>query len=148
MSAKAAVLDTNILVYALFSDSPHHIVSRRLLDQAASEKAELFLASQSLAEFYAVVTNPRRVRSPKSANEAISVIAQIMELPGLTLLPQPIDVVVRWCELLKTNPVTGGDVFDVQLIATMLASGIHRIYTFNISDFRKFNAIEAVVPTA
>ena len=38
-------------------------------------------------------------------------------------------------ELLQRHPVSGGDVFDLQIVATMQANGIERIYTFNRGDF-------------
>jgi predicted nucleic acid-binding protein len=37
--------------------------------------------------------------------------------------------------MLQRRPVTGGDVFDLQILATMQANGIQRIYTFNTGDF-------------
>ena len=37
-------------------------------------------------------------------------------------------------QLLQRRPVTGGDVFDLQIVATMQANGIQRIYTFNSGD--------------
>jgi hypothetical protein len=34
-------------------------------------------------------------------------------------------------QLIERRPVIGADVFDLQIVATMLANGIQRIYTFN-----------------
>ena len=49
------------------------------------------------------------------------------------------------CALLR-HPVVGGDVFDLQIVATMLASGILRIYTFNTDDFEMFPELAVVIP--
>ena len=49
--------------------------------------------------------------------------------------------------LLKRHPVTGGDVFDLQLVATMQANNVHRIYTFNARDFRVFPELIVLAPT-
>jgi hypothetical protein len=35
-----------------------------------------------------------------------------------------------WLDLLRRRPVTGGDVFDLQLVATMLANEVQRIEEF------------------
>jgi predicted nucleic acid-binding protein len=51
-----------------------------------------------------------------------------------------------WMELLRRNPVRGGDVFDLQLVATMQANNIHRVYTFNAKDFEAFPELTVVVP--
>lgn len=55
-------------------------------------------------------------------------------------------VVTRWAELAETHSVTGADIFDLQLVATMLENGVRRIYTYNRSDFQLFNELEIVTP--
>jgi predicted nucleic acid-binding protein len=51
-----------------------------------------------------------------------------------------------WLELLRRHPVTGGDVFDLQIVATMQANGIQRIYTFNTDDFAVFPELAVRTP--
>jgi hypothetical protein len=47
---------------------------------------------------------------------------------------------------LQRHPVTGADVFDLQIVATMQANGIQRIYTFNSDDFEVFPELAVVTP--
>ncbi|MBI4902826.1 MAG: hypothetical protein HY820_04275 [Acidobacteria bacterium] len=47
---------------------------------------------------------------------------------------------------MRRRPVTGAEVYDLQLTATMVANGIHRIYTFNTADFQVFPEISVVRP--
>jgi toxin-antitoxin system PIN domain toxin len=147
MPHEPAVLDTNVLVYALYADSPHHTPSRRLLHSASDGAAKLYVTPQTLAEFFAVVTSARRVTAPKTAEEAILAIEAILALPGVSLLEQPTDAVTRWCQLARRRPVRGAQIFDLQLVAAMLAAGIRRIYTFNNSDFEPFAELNVVVPS-
>ena len=49
-------------------------------------------------------------------------------------------------ELLKRSAVTSNDVFDLQIVATMQANNIRRIYTFNTSDFQRFPELTVVTP--
>jgi predicted nucleic acid-binding protein len=42
--------------------------------------------------------------------------------------------------------VSGGDIFDLHLVATMKANGILRIYTFNRDDFEAFPELEVLTP--
>jgi predicted nucleic acid-binding protein len=49
-------------------------------------------------------------------------------------------------DLLRRHPVTGGDVFDLQIVATMQANGVQRIYTFNTDDFVVFSELSIVTP--
>jgi hypothetical protein len=50
--------------------------------------------------------------------------------------------------LLRRHPVTGGDVFDLQIVAAMQANGIQRIYTFNTADFAAFSDLVIAMPQA
>jgi predicted nucleic acid-binding protein len=89
MSADRSLVDTNVLVYALFPAAPQHAASRALVESATDPAAGLVVFPQMLAEFFAVVTNPRRVAVAKTAEEALQAIEQFLALPGLTLLPLP-----------------------------------------------------------
>lgn len=106
----------------------------------------LYVTSQILCEFYSVITNRRRVRVASSSGEALSIISAILALPGLFVLPAPARAVAGWMQLLQRHPVTGEDVFDLQIVATMQANGIQRIYTFNTDDFEVFPELAVLTP--
>jgi predicted nucleic acid-binding protein len=143
-----AVLDTNLLVYALDQESAFHQVSRALLLKGTARDSEerFGVTPQILAEFFAVVTDPRRVRNPRTPQEALDAVERLMALPGLAVLAIPVDIVPRWVALARQYPIRGPEVFDMQLVATMLANGVRRIYTFNRGHFAHFSEIEAVTP--
>jgi predicted nucleic acid-binding protein len=90
------------------------------------------------------VTNARRVPKPRSSADAVNAIADFLTF--LQVLPQPAETVEGWLTLLLRHPVTGGDVFDLQIIATMQAKDIRRIYTFNTGDFETFSELAVVAP--
>ena len=48
--------------------------------------------------------------------------------------------------LLKRRPMIGCNVFDLQIVATMLANDIHRIYTYKVDDFAVFLELVVVKP--
>ena len=72
MSDEWALIDANILVYALYKPSEYHPRARALLDRAQAEGAALCVVPQVLAEAYAVITDPRRVSPPFSPAEALA----------------------------------------------------------------------------
>ena len=43
-------------------------------------------------------------------------------------------------------PIVGVDIFDAQLVSTMMEYGIKNIYTVNTKDFVRFKEIEVVNP--
>lgn len=145
--ARAAV-DTNVLIYSVYTDAEHHRAARFLVDQAQNPDAALCLTPQVLAEFYAVVTNPRRVTEAKSPAVALETMRMFLALPGMTLLAVPLDIVSRLMTLLHQHPVIGRKVFDVQLVATLLGNGVRTLHTFNRADFEPFSAIEVLTPVA
>jgi predicted nucleic acid-binding protein len=144
MSVEPGIIDTNVLVYALDADAPQHASARVLLEAARDGSATLYVTSQILCEFYSIVTNARRVSKPCSAADAVNAIADLLTF--LNVLSAPANVVDGWLGLLQRHPVTGGDVFDLQIIATMQANAIQRIYTFNSSDFETFPELVVVMP--
>lgn len=81
-----------------------------------------------------------------SSTEALRFISALLALPGLRVLPIPASAVTAWMELVQRHSVTGGDIFDLQIVAAMQANGIHRIYTFNTEDFKMFSELAVVTP--
>ena len=146
MSVEPGVLDSNILVYAVEGGAPQHANSRALIEAARDPATALYLTSQVLCEFYSIVTNPRRVAIPRSPAEAIDAISALLSLPGIRVLPTTARAVEGWLALLQRHPVTGGDVFDLQLVATMQANDVQRIYTFNTGDFEVFPELTVTAP--
>ena len=47
-------------------------------------------------------------------------------------------------ELLQRHAICGGDVFDLQIVATMQANGIERIETFNRRDFEAISGFSVI----
>ena len=146
MLVEPGIIDTNVLIYALDTAAPQHTAALALLDAARADAATLFVTPQILCEFYSVVTNPRRVARPRAAAEAIAVLSEMLSF--LHVLPIPAGTIDRLLDLLRRRPVTGSDVFDLQIVAAMQANGISRIYTFNVADFEAFPELSVVMPVA
>jgi predicted nucleic acid-binding protein len=145
MSLEPGIVDANILVYAMAADALQYAASRALLDAARDDPGTtLYVTSQILCEFYSVVTNPRRVTQARSSADALNAISSFLTF--LRVLPIPARAVEGWIDLLRRRPVTGADVFDLQLAATMLANDVSRIYTFNGADFGAFPELAVITP--
>ena len=138
--AEQAVVDANILIYAALPAAPQYKSSRAVLESVGS----LCVSPQVLAEFYSVVTNPRRVTAPFTPTEARAFITAVLR--RLTVLPIPAAVVDRWAQLAEKHQITGANIFDLQLVATMLEHGVRRIYTYNRADFVPFVELEVLTP--
>jgi hypothetical protein len=140
----AALLDTNVLVYASDGASPHHASSRALRDGGAAGSVALGLTTQILLEYVAVVTNPKRVASPCSSEEAWTEVAKLGA--AFPILAPPPDHVRRVEELGRQVKHRGAEVFDLAIATTMLAAGVHEIYTFDGTIFARVPGITVKRP--
>jgi uncharacterized protein len=120
MSVEPGVVDANVLIYAVDADAAQHAASYGLLEAARSAATPLYLTAQILCEFNSVVNNPRRTAHPFSPTDALEIISALLSLPGMRVLPTPPQAVAGWMALLQRHPVTGGDVFDLQLVAELM----------------------------
>jgi predicted nucleic acid-binding protein len=101
---------------------------------------------QVLNEFFAVVTDPKRVGSPRSQEEALLEIEKYHRSKNiLKIFPGP-DVIEKTLDLLKRYNTTKQGIFDLHLVATMLSNNVTRLYTYNQDHFAKFNEIQPLTP--
>lgn len=140
------LIDTNVLVYALDTDSRQHLASKEALAAALSPDGELCVVQQVLAEFYATITNPKRVPRPLGSAVAADEIESLLALPGLTLLPQPADLTETTLELLRRVPVGGAGIFDLQIAAAALGNRVRRVLTYDTKVFSRIEDLAVVLP--
>jgi toxin-antitoxin system PIN domain toxin len=146
-SDERALLDTNVLIYAADAGSPFHEPARQLRDRGFRGELPLVVSPQVLLEFFAVVTNSRRVQAPRSPQEATAEMAKYMRSHHIrTIYPRP-DILQRVLALHAQHPqVTRQEIFDLYLAATMLSNGITRIYTYNQQHFTPFQELTVLTP--
>ena len=70
-TSEAGLLDTNILVYAADETSSFHKATIGLREKGLKGEIPLCICPQVLNEFFAIVTDPRRVSNSISQREAI-----------------------------------------------------------------------------
>jgi predicted nucleic acid-binding protein len=82
------------------------------------------------------------VSKPRSSDEALRAIGGLL----FTCCQFRARAVEAWLDLPRRHPVAGSSVFDLQIVATMQANGIERIYTFNGDDFGVFPELAVLTP--
>jgi predicted nucleic acid-binding protein len=129
-------VDTNILVYATQTTSPHRDAARDGLRRFIASEGRLCLSRQILREYLSVVTRPQLFLNPVPMAEALADIAGFAT--DFELLEDGPEVGRRLIELCRLVPIAGRQVHDANIVATMLAHGEDRLLTMNWSDFRRF----------
>lgn len=136
-------LDTNVLVYAVAEDDPHHVSSRRLLDAVVAGLVSACVFPQILLEFYAVATDPRRMTRPLTVAQAVMEMANLRAvLPVVMPKENSLD---RVFELAASSHTRAAGIFDVFLVAQLLEDDIATICTYNTRDFAAF-PVSAATP--
>lgn len=139
-------LDSNILVYAINEKSPYYIGARAILDIINKGELRVCLSPQVLGEFYAVITNPRKLERALPPQEAADVVERFLSADAvLKLYPQKSTLKLT-LKLVKHYQIKALDFFDAQVVATMLDNGVTTIYTVNEQDFAIFEEIEVINP--
>ena len=146
-TSELALLDTTILVYAADESSEFHASSKLLRDQGVQGDIPVAVSPQILFEFFAVITNPRRVTQPRFPEEAHEEMEKYLQSPAILKIYPGEDILNRVIALLQQHPqITRQDIFDCVLVATMQTHGIRRIYTYNRQHFTPFADIEVRTP--
>jgi toxin-antitoxin system PIN domain toxin len=146
-TSEVALIDTNVLVYAADGTSEFHEPAKQLRDRGMQGELSLGVCPQILMEFFAVITNPRRVQQPRSPQEAREEVEKYLSTAAIRKVYPGNNVLTRVLELLRQHPeIARQEVFDCYLVATMQANGISRIYTYNQQHFTHFTGIEVLSP--
>lgn len=135
-------LDTNVLVYAARSDSPHHGRARGAIE-ALAESGRAFAVPWPCAhEFYAVVTRAYRPAStPKQAIAFLRALARAPSLRWLHEAPQHLDVL----ESLIGPQLVGGAIHDARIAAICIAHGVTELWSAD-RDFSRFATLRVRNP--
>lgn len=145
VTSEIALIDTNVLIYAADEASPFHKASKDLRDKAIKGEIELCLCPQILMEFYAILTDPKRVENSRKPKEVIEEIEKYLN-SGIQIIYPKEDAILRVLHLLRKYKLKKQKVFDAFLVATMLSNGVYQVYTYNQEDFEKFEEIEVLIP--
>lgn len=137
------LLDTNILLRWMRPADAHHAVALNAIETLTAQGDELFIAPQSVIEFWNVATRP--IARNGYGLSALQVEGQIalIERAFLSASETP-DIYPQWRRLARAYGIEGIHVFDTRLVAVMKAHGIENILTFNRADFIGFEGDESI----
>ncbi len=135
-------LDTNVLVYAADESFPLHSAARDVRDRAAAEQRKARLCYSVLLEFFAVVTDSRRVGNPLPPAEAWREV--VTYLKAFEVLYPDERTFAELGKLADRYQIRRQTIFDALIVATMIQYGVQGIYTDNHKDFARFDEVEAL----
>lgn len=134
--ADAVFLDSNVLIAASVLEHPSHDVARALVARLAGAAVVACISPQVCREFLSVMTRAPVEGREFLPTEALEVLAGW--LGDCALIAEDAQVLTELTQLVAHFGVRGKKVHDANVVATMAVRGIHRLATFNTSDFRRY----------
>ena len=135
-------LDTNVLVYAADVSFPLHSAARDVRNRAAAEHQNVRLCYSVLLEFFAVVTDSRRVGNPLPPAEAWREV--VTHLKAFEVLYPDKRTFVELGKLGVRYQIRRQTIFDALIVSMMVHHGVQGIYTDNHKYFARFEEVEVL----
>ena len=142
--SNSILVDTNVLVYASDKSSSFYKVASNIRNKGLNGEINICICPQILSEFFTVITSPNRVENPKSQKQARTELEKYLKAENIEKIYPGINFMDYLMDILRRYKISKQEIFDAQLIATMLLNGISKIYTFNKKHFSKFKEIKVI----
>jgi uncharacterized protein len=140
-------IDANILVYAYNLDSQFNLKAFAFLkEEVLTGNVKACLPYQSLYEFYAIITDPKRVEKPAKTNEAKEVVEVYMMARNIPKIYPRKSNLRNVLNLLSEYDISRQEIFDVVFVATLQDNGVDGIITRNTKHFNRFEFLEILNP--
>jgi predicted nucleic acid-binding protein len=145
MAIASCLVDTNILLRITRRSDPQHQVVDTALARLAGQSTSLHYTHQNIAELWNTMTRPiARNGLGLTVADAEREVRAIER--GLTLLPDGEPVYREWRRIVLQYAISGVQVHDARLAATMYVHGVNHILTLNVADFSRFDGLVALHP--
>ena len=143
---QSVLIDTNILVYAANTASSLHERAKHLREKAKSGELMAYVSLQNLYEFYAIITDFRRVENPLSPEVAQEEVIKYLEAEFIGKIQMTEATLRRALKLSAKYKIMGQNFYDLLLVSTMIEQNVKTIYTVNVQDFQFIKEITTINP--
>src|SRR5262245_1719695 len=140
------LVDTGVLLRLVIRADPATQEARQAGQVFMARGDKLVALTQNAAEFWNVCTRPTSARgyglSIQEAEKKLRDLEKLVEFRADSLAGFQ-----EWKRLVVAHQVSGVEVHDTRLVASMRVQGITHIVTYNKGDFKRFHNIIAVLPS-
>jgi uncharacterized protein len=140
------ILDANVLLYAVDSESAHHDRAAQWLTAALDGDRRIGFPWQTIGAFLRIATHPRIASRPLTAAAAQDYVDAWLDVSVSWVPPAGERTAQVYAELARRHHVTGNLVPDAQLAALALEQGVAVVSAD--SDFARFPEVAWLNPVA
>ena len=138
------LVDVNLLVYAVFINSPRHGPAREWIDATLGGTEFVALPWAVLAGFVRISTNPRVINHPLTLDEALAYLDDWLSLPVVRVIGPTPGHREEFARMLRGAKAMGNLVSDAHLAALAVEYGCTLASTDD--DFQKFPGLRWINP--
>jgi predicted nucleic acid-binding protein len=140
------LVDTNIVARSTQNGHIHQRVALDVITHLRIARQEyLAVVPQVLIEFYAIATRPKESNGLGfTPDQAIQQMATIKD--DFVVYEESPDIFAFWEQLVNKYRPRNRMVYDLRLVAAMLANNMTQILTFNDQDFVGYREIQVLNP--
>lgn len=139
------VIDLNVWLYAINSDSVHHRLARKTLQSILIGSEPVGMPWVVLLGFLRISTNPRVLPKPLSPDQAIAVVDDWLALPVVEILTPGREHWPILQDLIRETGTAANLVTDTHLAALALENGA-TLVSFD-TDFSRFPRLKFFHPS-
>ena len=138
------LVDANLLIYAVNSDSPHHDKAKSWLEEILSGNDELGLAWIVILAFIRITTRPGILSRPLTPERAIAYVDEWLEQPYVNLVNGDEN---QWqiFRNLQLQVGTAGNLTSDTMLASLALELGAVIYSAD-HDFKRFSGVKHMNP--
>lgn len=132
------LFDAGMFIGSLLQEDPRHAEARLLVESARKGDLSICTTTGILSEVYAALTWVG-AQPPHTPEEAAEAVTLLIEPPSqIKVLSAGIESALKMLELSKKYNLTARRVHDARHAVIALTSGIEQVYTYDISDWKRF----------
>jgi hypothetical protein len=140
------LVDVNLLIYAVDSDSPQHARARRWLEETLSSDTWVALPWVVIVAFLRITTRAGILQNPLPSEDALAYVDSWLRQPYVSALAPGDGHWSILSSLLRSSGTAGNLTTDAHLAALALEHGCTIASADN--DFRRFSGVTHINPVA
>ena len=133
-------------MHAHNKSSSHQKRAKAIIEDALEGRLKACLTAQVIYEFFAVITDPKRVESPMKSNEAAEVCSDFWECCEIEKISPASNAVLDVLRIAQEFNLSKSKIFDCAIAITAKNNKVECILTENIRDFEDYDFLRAVNP--
>jgi predicted nucleic acid-binding protein len=142
-TGKKIFIDTNVLLYANMANSPFCQDARNALQALPNDYDSFWINRQVIREYLKVMS--LEMKNAGKVDYA-ALRREITDYLRIVHVAETSDATTaHLLTLIETTSTSGKQVYDTNIVTTMLANGVDFLLTHNVADFKRFGHLITVV---